>query len=89
MSDLNKNKKDEYEDPGVSFADMSGLSGPRFFGRRRSGKKGAPKNEMPSLTKAEKRAMRRAALYSSVVPALLFLGGFALIFLLLYVWLSH
>jgi len=84
-----EHKKDKYEDPGISFSDMSGVGRPRVFGRRKKKNATPEDGDMPVLTDGEKRAMRRAAMHAAVKPALISILGIAAIFLLLYFWLAH
>ncbi|MEG1686304.1 MAG: hypothetical protein RR022_01180 [Angelakisella sp.] len=79
-------KKQDFEDDGRTVADMN-LSGMKWYDPAR---KAAPANgELLQLTKAERRAMLKAALGVSLKLALLFIGVFFVVLVLLQLFWLH
>lgn len=82
--DKNRKKKDDWDD-GRVIASMDGLLPEWEKGRTSRAEKDESKSD---LTKKEKRAMTKA-MFSVMLPRILVvLTSFALVFLLLYLWLK-
>ena len=85
-----KEEKQQFVDDGRTIAPMNGDELPsyrRFFGCGRTSRKARKQTEKIELTKKEKRAAARAMLAMLLPRFAIILAGFALAFLLVWLWL--